>query len=154
MTKIILPLSVTLPRKTKADKVWHLGLNQYRNTHHMTLNQAKIAYKDNLRLAMYEGGQRSKETILDAISPPYRFIYTIFPASGRRFDLANVLSIVDKFTCDPLVEFGIITDDSYKIIPAIDYRFGCIDKECPRVELEIKAWEPDAEMNNFVDKYL
>ena len=50
-----------------------------------------------------------------------------------------MLSIVEKFTDDVLVEHGYLPDDSYKIIPAIDYRFGKIDKENPRVELEVKS---------------
>jgi hypothetical protein len=127
--KIILPLSVTLPRKTKADKVFTLNLNIYRNCHHMTLNQAKIAWKEIVKQSM------PQNMIVDC--SPFKFTYTVFPGSGRKFDLANVLSIVQKFTDDALIEFGFISDDSYKIIPKIDYRFGAVDKENPRVELEI-----------------
>ena len=132
--KLILPLSVTLPRKTKADKVFALNINIYRNSHHFILNQAKARYRDIVHV-LWRG------TFNDiTIAPPYRFVYTIFPASGRRFDLGNVLSIVQKFTEDSLVEMGVIPDDNYKIIRAIDYRFGKIDKEFPRVELEIFSW--------------
>ena len=127
--KIILPLSVTIPRKTKADKVFTLNLNIYRNSHHMTLNQAKIAWKGIVANATQGMGNVG--------TGPYNFTYTVFPATGRKFDLANVLSIVQKFTDDALIEFGFISDDSYKIIPKIDYRFGAVDKENPRVELEI-----------------
>lgn len=129
MMKIILPLSVTIPRKTKADKVFILNLNVYRNCHHMTLNQAKIAWKEIVKQST------AGKTIVD--SSPFKFVYTVYPATGRKFDLANVLSIVQKFTDDALIEFGFIPDDSYKIIPKIDYRFGKVDKENPRVELEI-----------------
>ena len=143
--KLILPLSVTLPRKTTENKVWHLGLNQYRNTHHFTLNAAKIAYSENIRRALYEGDRRARGMNLDTLTAPYRFVYTIFAASGRRFDLSNILSIVDKFTCDPLVDYGILPDDSWKVIPAIDYRFGGIDKDRPRVELQIQSFDGEAE---------
>lgn len=73
--------------------------------------------------------------------PPYVFIYTIYPNSNRKFDLGNVCSIIQKFTDDALIELGIITDDSYKIIPNINYRFGGVDKENPRAELEIISVE-------------
>lgn len=127
--KIILPLSVTIPRKTKADKVFTLNLNIYRNANFHTLNDAKVAWKGIVANAI--GGQ------VNADSGPFNFTYTVFPATGRKFDLANVLSIVQKFTDDALIEFGFISDDSYKIIPKIDYRFGAVDKDNPRVELEI-----------------
>jgi hypothetical protein len=128
--KIILPFSVILPRKTKADKVFALNLNIYRNTHHMVLNQAKIAWKDVVARAV----ERNIVT-----GPPYAFTYTAYPATNRKFDLGNVLSIIQKFTDDALIEMGIIPDDSYKVIPAVSYRFGNVDKENPRVELEIST---------------
>ena len=127
--KIILPLSVTLPRKTKDDKVFTLNLNIYRNCHHFVLNQAKIAWKDIVKQSM------PQNMIVDC--SPFKFVYTVFPNSGRKFDLANVLSIVQKFTDDALIEFGVIPDDNYKVIPIIVYKFGKVDKENPRVELEI-----------------
>jgi hypothetical protein len=76
----------------------------------------------------------------DQIDPPYLFTYTIFPANNRKFDLANVLPIIQKFTDDALIDLESISDDSYKVIPAINYRFGGVDKESPRVELEITEW--------------
>jgi hypothetical protein len=38
-----------------------------------------------------------------------------------------------------LIELNIIRDDSYKVVRMIDYRFGGVDKENPRVELKIEA---------------
>ena len=131
--KIVLPLTVTLPRKTKADKIFALNLNVYRNSHHMILNQAKVLWKwvvsDALTVA----------PLNDIPQHPHHFSYTVYPASNRKFDISNVCSIIDKFTCDALIEFGVIPDDSYKIIPSIDYRFGGVDKENPRVELAITS---------------
>jgi len=133
--KIILPLSVTIPRKTKDDKVFTLNLNIYRNCHHFVLNQAKIAWKDIVKQSM------PQNMIVDC--SPFKFVYTVFPNSGRKFDLANVLSIVQKFTDDALIEFGVIPDDNYKVIPIIVYKFGKVDKENPRVELEIYPLDDD-----------
>jgi hypothetical protein len=143
--KLILPLSVTMPRKTKADRIWILNLNSYRNTHFQTLNKAKAIYSEWIKafVPFYGDAECFSEHIID---PPYRFVYTIFPATGRRFDLANVLPIIQKFTDDSLIELGIISDVSWKVIKAIDYRFGAIDKENPRAELEIFHWDmPRAE---------
>jgi len=95
----------------------------------MTLNQAKIAWKEIVKQST------AGKTIVEP--SPFKFVYTVYPATGRKFDLANVLSIVQKFTDDALQEFGFITDDSYKVIPIIVYKFGGVDKEKPRVELEI-----------------
>lgn len=139
--KIILPLSVAIPRKKVPDKVWTLNLNLYRNANFHLLNQAKTAWKDNLRCGLFEGYRPDREKNLTQIIPPYHFIYTVFPAARRSFDVSNVCSIVDKFTADALQELGIIENDNYKIIPMVTYRFGQIDKENPRVELEIKTYE-------------
>lgn len=131
--KLIFPLFIEIPRKKSPNKRFYLGLNPYRNTNFHTLNQAKVLWKEVVRESLEKrSGERS--------APPYRFVYTIYPSSGRKFDLGNVLSIVQKFTDDALSESGIIPDDNYKIIPAIDYRFGAVDKENPRVELEILQW--------------
>lgn len=129
MPFLCIPLSVTIPRKTKAPKRVALNLNIYRNTHHMTLNQAKAVLKEHVR---QEIGR------IESIGPgPWEFVYTIFPATGRAFDLGNVGSIVQKFTDDALVELGIIKDDNHKIISRVIYAFGRVDKENPRAELEI-----------------
>ncbi len=134
--KIILPLYVTLPRK-KGDRIWILNLNSYRNTHFHVLNQAKVAWKDIVISAISASGILCGDL---PHTPPYRFIYTVFPSSNRKFDLSNVLPVVQKFTDDALIEYGIITDDSYKIIPEIVYKFGGVDKVNPRVELEIEPF--------------
>lgn len=138
--KLSLPLSVTLPRK-KGDRKWILNQNNYRNTHYITLNKVKHFYE---QLVVYAIGMAEFDdgaVISEAIGkPPYIFTYTLYPESNRRMDVANVCSVVDKFTCDTLVELDIIPDDNHKIIPAINYRFGKVDRENPRVELCIEEY--------------
>jgi len=129
--KIILPLSVTIPRQTKADKVFNLNLNIYRNSHHFTLNAAKTLWKDVVATSI----SKSEKDFTTGNLLSFR--YTIYPSSNRKFDVANVCSIIDKFTCDALVEFGVIPDDSYKVISQVIYKIGKTDKENPRCELEI-----------------
>ncbi len=131
--KLSLPLHVVLPRK-KGDRKWILNLNTYRNTHYHVLNQVKILYFQVVGRCLYEDESEGRG------NPPFILTYTVYPANNRKFDLANVLPIIQKFTDDALIELGIISDDNHKIIPAINYRFGKVDKENPRVELEISEW--------------
>lgn len=128
--KINLPLFVVIPRKTKEDKKVILNMNVYRNLHHMTNNQAKAVFKNELAVDIGQIGYLIP-------SPPFRFTYTLFQQSGRATDVANVLSIVDKFTCDALVDLQIISDDNHKIIQEVVYKYGGVDKKIPRAELEI-----------------
>lgn len=135
MIEIQLPLSVVLPRKTKADKVFALNLNIYRNTHHMILNQAKVAWKEVVCNALIG------KCISPLSSGPYRFTYVVYPANNRAFDIGNVLPIVQKFTDDALIELGVIPDDNYKNICQNVHLFGVVDKENPRIELRITKAE-------------
>lgn len=131
--KVSLPLDIILPRKRTVDKKFILNLNDYRNTHYHTLDDAKKIYKEHVQARLIDA--RVKGT--GDVEPPYHFIYTVFPKTKRDFDLGNVLSIVQKFTDDALIDLGLIEDDNHRIINLITYRFGEVDKENPRVELEI-----------------
>jgi hypothetical protein len=134
-----LPLSVMIPRKTKEDKKVALNLNIYRNLHHITNNQAKAIFADMVRAMLeYDYHWDSKSPGL-MMKPPYRFTYTLFQQSGRATDVANVLAIVDKFTCDSLVDLAVLSDDNHKIIQEVVYRYGGVDKDNPRAVLEIES---------------
>lgn len=114
-----------------------LNLNTFRNAHHMVMNQAKVAWKDVVCYSLPVSV--SDEAKLP--DPPYLFTYTVYPANGRAFDIANICPAIQKFTDDALQELGVIENDNYKFIRAVNYRFGGIDKEYPRCELEITRWE-------------
>lgn len=128
--KIILPLYIDIPRKTKADKRFYLNLNVFRNAHHQILNQAKVLYTEIVRRIV---AWRPAEPL----RMPLLLTYTYFPGTAQEADLANVLPIVEKFTDDALIKIGIFADDNYKIVRAVNYRFGGIDRKSPRAELEI-----------------
>lgn len=64
--------------------------------------------------------------------------YVLFPKTKRLCDVANVLSIVDKFFSDALTEMGRIEDDNYLFLPKVTYEIGEVDKDNPRVEILIK----------------
>lgn len=136
---IKLPLTVVLPRKKKDDKVIPMNLNWYRNAHHMILNNVKQAWVDIVRLSLgFDFIQFDDPEYLQTfIHPPFKFIYTVHKGDNRKYDVANICSIIDKFTSDSLVELGIIKDDNHKILIEVVYRAGAIDKEHPHCEVEI-----------------
>jgi hypothetical protein len=138
--KLILPLCVVLPRKTKADKKFYLNLNLYRNAHFHILNEAKRLYKEDVLVALNKAGYFSDGLKL---KPPLRFTYTLFPPTAGRYDLGNTLPIVQKFTDDALIDFGLLVDDDVTVIGATDYRFGAIDRKNPRAELTIHELRTD-----------
>lgn len=121
--KIDLPLFVMLPRKTKADKRIALNLNVYRNLHHMILNQSKIVFKTAII------GKLADLPAMDMIT----LEYVLYPKTKRLTDISNVCSVVDKYFCDALVEVGKLPDDNYKHLASVQYRFGEVDKDHPRV---------------------
>lgn len=86
-------------------KKFALNLNVYRNAHYQVLNKAKIIFKNQL-LADYPEIKRIK-------SQQVQIEYYIYRCDNRKFDIMNVVSIVDKFFLDALVEFGCIQDDDY-----------------------------------------
>lgn len=125
MYKIIAPLRV----KKSKNKYFTLNLNVYRNTHYQSLNNAKKEYKrilqDDINLLPF----------FDKIE----IIYVLFVASKRKTDIGNILSIHQKFFEDALSENGKIIDDNYLYIPRTEFIFGGIDKNNPRVEINIKS---------------
>ena len=130
--ELVLPLTVTIPRKTKAGKKYSLNLNNYRNWYHHENNALKVLYKG----IVAEAVKKAEGTLG---KPPYRFMYTVFASTKRLFDLGNVCAIVQKFADDALIELGLLSDDNYTVVREIDYRFGGIDKENPRAELRITS---------------
>lgn len=132
--KLELPLYVLLPRVKSDDKQFSLNLNVYRNAHFQVLNQAKVIFADQVKMMLLTTDPKG------GLEPPFHFTYTVYPPNKREFDLANVLPIVQKFCDDALISAGVIEDDNYSVVSAIDYRFGGIDRKNPRVELEINEY--------------
>jgi len=128
---IISPLRV--PQTQKKDFI--LNLNNYRNTHFRSLNTTKINYKKAVESQIKELPNYTKIVVH----------YTIFPASHRRTDLGNVVSVHKKYFEDALVEFGKIEDDDYNHIIFNSESFGEVDKENPRVEIRITPVEEGKE---------
>jgi hypothetical protein len=105
------PTFITLPRKTKADKVVRLGLNIYRNLHHRTNNDVKKRYCE------------SMVDVLDKVvlRTPIELTFQLYRKTKRQIDTANICCIVEKFFCDALVHWGCIEDDNYKYVVKTTY---------------------------------
>lgn len=129
MIRIISPLFVDLPRKTMKDKRIYLNLGVYRNLHYILNNQAKMFY-NSIMFPQLKDIPRFKK--------PVDITFILFKGSKRKIDRANILSIVEKFFCDALVEYGCLEDDCDDYISGTHYRTGGIDRDYPRVEIEIK----------------
>jgi len=71
------------------------------------------------------------------LKTPVKLNFTLWKKDRRVGDRANVLSVIEKFFCDALVEYGCLTDDNDGYISEQSYRTGGIDKDFPRVEIEI-----------------
>jgi Holliday junction resolvase RusA-like endonuclease len=125
---IISPLFVTLPRKTVKDKRIALNMNTYRNLHHRISNDAKKAYSEALREQL-EGL---------SIQTPVEVTYKVFKASKRRLDKMNVISVVSKFLLDSITEYGCWEDDNDDYVKTETILPTELDRENPRVEINIK----------------
>jgi hypothetical protein len=125
--KIEVPLFVTLPRKTKADRKCIINLNEYRNWHYIVSNQIKERYKE-----MVESKIKGIKFV-----GRVKLHFVLYQGSNRRVDRANVLSIHEKFFCDALTACGCLTDDNDNFIEETRYTSGQVDKFNPRVEIII-----------------
>lgn len=122
---ITLPISVFVGKKK-----FILNLNNYRNAHYRKLNDSKKAYKEMIWHLLPN----------DPISAPVELIYTYFHGNGRKLDVSNVCSIIDKYTCDALVEKGVLAEDNIDHVGKVTYIWGGVDKENPRCELIINEY--------------
>jgi hypothetical protein len=90
-------------------KNFQLNLNYYRTAHYQVLNKAKIKFKQNI-FAEYPEIKSMGQAYEVSLE------YTVVPHNKRKFDTGNLISIVEKFFLDALVESGIIADDNYTIV--------------------------------------
>jgi hypothetical protein len=58
------------------------------------------------------------------LEPPFKIEYELHRTRHPVCDVANVLAVVDKFTCDALVSAGVLSGDDYRIVSEVVYRLG------------------------------
>lgn len=125
LLRIDLPLVVFTSKKNK----FILNLNNFRNTHYRTLTTAKKKYQEAIVQQLQGRNKIRRRNLL--------LEYTYYHGNARRVDVANPCSIIDKFTCDALVESGVLPDDNTDYITEVRYKNARIDRENPRAELRI-----------------
>lgn len=132
---------VSVPLKVQISKKGYfaLNLNVYRNAHYMTLNKAKVVFKELITPFLVQI-PKLKHCSLE---------YVLYPKTNRLCDVSNVCSIVDKFFSDAFVESGHLEDDNYTFIKDIKYRFGAVDPKNPRVDVIITTEELVKGKNNM-----
>ena len=123
------PTYVVLPMKTKKDKKISINLNTYRNLHFLVESKAKKLFKEIMRKQL-EGIE---------IQTPVEVSYKVYKASNRRLDKMNVISITSKYLMDAITEFGCWEDDDDTNIKKEILLPTEVDKNYPRVVVEIKS---------------
>ena len=124
-----LPIRVNAGKKKGKPYVFPLNLNAYRNEHYQILNRAKKNYDYLIRATI---------PFQIIYKKPIKITYTLYKGDKRKCDIANICSIVDKFTCDSMQKLGIIQNDDYDTVKSVQFKWGGIDKNFERVEMEIE----------------
>lgn len=79
------------------------------------------------------------------INNPINLKCIFFVPDKRRRDLVNYIEAIQ----DILVKYKVIEDDNYNIVQSIDGSKMYIDKENPRVEIEITEMKEEKNGNNL-----
>lgn len=114
------------------DKKVYLNLNGYRNWHFFLSNQYKKLYKARVYEILGSGFLFEDKVHIE---------YTYYSPDKRKRDLMNVITVVDKFLQDALVELGYIGTDDTETVVKITSVFGGIDRQNSRIDVKI---------NNFI----
>lgn len=122
--KITLPLNVQVSKRKK----FILNLNNFRNVHYQTLNKAKAMYHDYVSIIAPKLDYRISEC---------RIKYVYHHGNARKYDIANPVSIIDKFVCDALTHNNYWNDDNCEVIKEVTYQVGEMDRKNPRCEMII-----------------
>jgi hypothetical protein len=140
------PTFVMLLKKTKSDEKVILNFNSYRNMNRFKLGHVKNNFYDQFKPEMdrvkAEFNRMYRRAMYISVTPgdpvKFRFKYTITSANQRKFDIANMLSIIDKFACDCLVKDGFLEDDNWEHLTEVVYAFGGVtgERTC-NLEIEI-----------------
>jgi len=120
--KLSLPLFIT----NRSNKRKWLTLNNYRNWHYQVSNDIK---------------RRFKSEVFDKldfnIKGKIKIEYFYFAPDKRTRDLMNVISVIDKFFQDAMVDRGCIESDDLSTVVEVNSCYMGIDKLDPRLDVMI-----------------
>lgn len=132
MYKLVVPYYYFQERKKKKSRNIMIGMNWYRNCNHHLSNDVKKYYHELVisQLEAFEGDKIGK----------YRVKYKLFYKSKSQ-DMMNILSVIDKFVQDGIVEFGLVNDDNVQYCKRVVYEVVEQDIVNPRIEIELEEIE-------------
>lgn len=101
-------------------------MNNYRNWHYQVSNDAKRRFKSEI----YD--------LLDfRFDNKIKIEYFYYAPDKRTRDLMNVISVVDKFFQDAMVERGCIKSDDLSTVVEVNSCYMGIDRDKPRLDVLI-----------------
>ena len=126
MKKEIITLSLPLFITNRSNRRKWLTLNNYRNWHYQVSNDIK---------------RRFKSEVFDKldfkIKGRVKIEYFYFAPDKRTRDLMNVISVIDKFFQDAMVDRGCIESDDLSTVVEVNSCYMGIDREEPRLDVMI-----------------
>jgi len=117
-----LPLFVT----NRSGKRKWITMNNYRNWHYQENNNIKRWFKGDVA-----------NDLNFVIKGAVRIEYFYFAPDKRTRDLMNVVSVIDKYFQDAMVELGCIEADDLSIVKEVSCMYMGIDREQPRLDVMI-----------------
>jgi len=126
MKKDVITMSLPLFITNRSNKRKWLTLNNYRNWHYQVSNDIK---------------RRFKSEVFDKldfkIEGKVKIEYFYFAPDKRTRDLMNVISVIDKFFQDAMVDRGCIESDDLSTVVEVNSCYMGIDKQDPRLDVMI-----------------
>ena len=127
---VTLPIYYTQEFKTKSNKTSLVGMNLYRNANYFLQNNMKKHFQ----LLVIEQLPAVAE-VLQQFTVTYKLSYKSPVCDG-----SNIIALIEKFYLDALKEHGLIADDNVKYHLGSSWTIIEQDKENPRVEITIHAY--------------
>ena len=120
-------LTLSLPIYWSSGKSTHLvGMNLYRNAHYHVKAKMKRDYH-----ALIENQSLSMPK-LTTFTTHYKLYY-----KSSVCDPSNIISLIEKFALDGLIEAGVLTNDNVNFHLSSSWEVVMQDKSDPRVEIII-----------------
>ena len=126
MKKEIIALSLPLFITNRNRRKKWLTLNNYRNWHYQVSNDIKRKFKSQIL-----------ELLTFKVKGKIKIEYFYFAPDKRTRDLMNVISVIDKFFQDAMVENRCIESDDLSTVIEVNSCYMVIDKENPRLDVMI-----------------
>lgn len=126
--EIILPIYINTSKKKKV----LVSLNWYRNAHYGIKDKVKKQYHE----IVYEQLRGARKPFDKRIGVKYQLWY-----KRGDCDLMNVVSVLDKFLLDALVQAGMIKDDNVNKYISCHAEVGGKDSKNPRLVCIIEEVE-------------